>query len=464
MGFHLSTKSHVLGVVSGILVLLSSVAECGGERILKPFDYPAINCRKHSALLTEFGGIGDGKTSNTKAFKTAIDHLKQFATDGGAELIVPPGKWLTGSFNLTSHFTLYIHKDAVILGSQEESDYPHIPPLPSYGKGRDGGGRFSSLIFGTNLTDVVITGGNGTINGQGRVWWDKFKQKKLVDTRPYLIEIMFSDQVQISNLTLIDSHHGMSTPDVIIQGMTILAPVDVPNTDGINPGTCAINRLNIWLWLDDLTHTNRDAIGTELSSKEWLGPVRDPIWSPNQGHSHQEAHLHIPRQRPEDITAINSQSGVRIKTGVGRGGYVQDIYARKMTMKTMKYVFWMTSDYGSHPDDEWDRKAIPKIENINYREVVAENVTYSARLDGIAGDKFTGICISDVTIRLTQKPKQLQWNCTNVEGVTSQVTPQSCDLLPPSKGPLQCTFPENQLPIEAVKLKTCSYTASKKMM
>ena len=109
---------QVLGVVSGVLVLLSSVAECRGERILKPFDYPAINCRKHSALLTEFGGIGDGKTSNTKAFKTAIDHLKQFATDGGAELIVPPGKWLTGSFNLTSHFTLYIHKDAVILGSQ----------------------------------------------------------------------------------------------------------------------------------------------------------------------------------------------------------------------------------------------------------------------------------------------------------------------------------------------------------
>lgn len=31
--------------------------------------------------------------------------------------------------------------------------------LPSYGRGRDApGGRFSSLIFGTNLTDVVITG------------------------------------------------------------------------------------------------------------------------------------------------------------------------------------------------------------------------------------------------------------------------------------------------------------------
>ncbi|KAJ9679526.1 hypothetical protein PVL29_021446 [Vitis rotundifolia] len=475
MGFHLSTKSHVLGVVSGILVLLSLVAECRAERILKSFDYPAINCRKHSALLTEFGGIGDGKSSNTKAFKTAIDHLKQFATDGGAELIVPPGKWLTGSFNLTSRFTLYIHKDAVILGSQEESDYPHIPPLPSYGKGRDGAGRFSSLIFGTNLTDVVITGGNGTINGQGRVWWDKFKQKKLVDTRPYLIEILFSNQVQISNLTLIDSPswnvHPVYCSNVIIQGMTILAPVDVPNTDGINPDSCANVKIE-----DCYIVSGDDCIavksGWDQYGIKYGVPTRDMVIrrltciSPDSAVIALGSEMSggIKNVRAEDITAINSQSGVRIKTGVGRGGYVKDIYVRKMTMKTMKYVFWMTGDYGSHPDDKWDRKAIPKIENINYREVVAENVTYSARLDGISGDKFTGICISDVTIRLTQKPKELQWNCTNVEGVTSQVTPQSCDLLPPSKGPLQCTFPENQLPIEGVKLKTCSYTASKKMM
>ncbi|TKY59073.1 polygalacturonase protein [Spatholobus suberectus] len=55
-----------------------------------------------------------------------------------------------------------------------------IDPLPSYGRGRDTqGGRFSCLIFGTNLTDVVITGDNGTIDGQ--------------------------DNVQIFNLTLVNS-------------------------------------------------------------------------------------------------------------------------------------------------------------------------------------------------------------------------------------------------------------------
>lgn len=34
-----------------------------------------------------------------------------------------------------------------------------VDPLPSYGHGRDtAGGRYISLLFGTNLTDVIVTG------------------------------------------------------------------------------------------------------------------------------------------------------------------------------------------------------------------------------------------------------------------------------------------------------------------
>ena len=46
--------------------------------------------------------------------------------------------------------------------------------------------------------------------------------------------------------------------------------------------------------------------------------------------------------RAEDITAIDTQSSVRIKTAVGRGAYVKDIYVRRMTLKTKKYVIWKT--------------------------------------------------------------------------------------------------------------------------
>jgi hypothetical protein len=79
--------------------------------------------RAVSASVEEFGAVGDGVTSNTAAFRRAVAELESRARDvggggGGSRLVVPPGRWLTGSFNLTSRFTLFLHRGAVILGSQ----------------------------------------------------------------------------------------------------------------------------------------------------------------------------------------------------------------------------------------------------------------------------------------------------------------------------------------------------------
>ncbi|KAM7273449.1 hypothetical protein ACFE04_028113 [Oxalis oulophora] len=429
-------------------------------------EYEAMNCRKHSALLTDFGGVGDGKTLNTKAFKYAIQNLSKLAVDGGAQLIVPPGKWLTGSINLTSHFTLFLHKDAVLLGSEEESEWPLLPALPSYGRGRDGpDGRFSSLIFGTNLTDVIVTGNNGTLNGQGQIWWKKFKASKLTSTRPYLIEFMYSNQIQISNITLIDSPswniHPTYSSNVLVQGVTILAPVDSPNTDGINPDSCNNTRIE-----DSFIVSGDDCIAVKSGWDQYgnrfgmpttnLTIRRVTCISPDSATIALGSEMSggIRNVRAEDIIAINTESAIRIKTAVGRGAYVKDIYARRFTLKTMKYVFWMTGDYGSHPDEGYDPKALPEITNINYSDFVADNVTISAKLAGIDGDKFTGICISNVHIQLAEKAKKLQWNCTNVEGATRNVIPNPCATLP-AKGKA-CPFPNDKLPMEEIQLKTCS--------
>ena len=77
---------------------------------------PAV-IRPHSVAITEFGAVGDGVTLNTKAFQNAIFYLNSFADKGGAKLFVPAGQWLTGSFDLISHLTLWLDKDAIILGS-----------------------------------------------------------------------------------------------------------------------------------------------------------------------------------------------------------------------------------------------------------------------------------------------------------------------------------------------------------
>lgn len=62
--------------------------------------------------------MGDGETLNTVAFQNAIFYLKSFADKGGAQLYVPAGRWLTGTVKLTSHLTLFLEKEAIILGSK----------------------------------------------------------------------------------------------------------------------------------------------------------------------------------------------------------------------------------------------------------------------------------------------------------------------------------------------------------
>lgn len=163
----------------------------------------------------------------------------------------------------------------------------------------------------------------------------------------------------------------------------------------------------------------------------------------------------IKNVRVEDLTAINTEAAIRIKTGRGRGAYVKDIFARRMTLKTMKYVFWMTGNYGSHPDNKFDPNAIPDVHGVNYKDIVAENVSKSARLEGIEGYPFKGICISNATLGLSAKPKKVQWLCTDVEGVTSGVSPPACDSLPEKKD-VVCEYPEDKLPIEGVELESCT--------
>ena len=73
--------------------------------------------RKVVMSIKDFG-VGDGTTSTTEAFRKAVRYVQGFGDKGGTQLNVPEGLWLTGSFNLTSNFTLFLQKGAVILGSQ----------------------------------------------------------------------------------------------------------------------------------------------------------------------------------------------------------------------------------------------------------------------------------------------------------------------------------------------------------
>ncbi|CAN1281330.1 Probable polygalacturonase [Linum perenne] len=187
-----------LSMVALLLLLALSFSvngEEGGEWSNGRCDHkPSLQPRPHSVSILEFGAVGDGKSLNTLAFQNAIFYLKSFADKGGAQLYVPTGKWLTGSFNLTSHLTLFLSKNAVILGSQTGIEFRTT-------KGRGG------YIKHVAISDIELVNITTAFSARGDVGIhpdEEFDPQAL----PTIEGISFSDVVG-SNVTLAGNFTGI---------------------------------------------------------------------------------------------------------------------------------------------------------------------------------------------------------------------------------------------------------------
>ncbi|CAA0818695.1 Pectin lyase-like superfamily protein [Striga hermonthica] len=392
--------------------------------------------------LTDFGGVGDGVTLNTAAFERAVAAISKLGKKGGGQLNVPPGNWLTAPFNLTSHMTLFLAEGAVILGINDEKYWPLMPPLPSYGYGREHPGpRYGSLIHGQYLKDVVITGHNGTINGQGQIWWRKYKQKLLNHTRGPLVQIMWSSDIVISNLTLRDSPfwtlHPYDCRNVRLKNLTILAPVyQAPNTDGIDPDSCqdmVIEDCYISVGDDCVAiKSGWDQYGTAYGR-----PSKNIILRNLVVRSNVSAGISIGSEMSggvsnvtiENIHVWSSRRAVRIKTASGRGGYVRDIRYRNLTFDNVRVGIVIKTDYNEHPDGGYDPRAFPVLANISYETVHGEGVRVPVRIQGSEEIPVTNVTFRDMSVGVTDKRKNV-FQCGYVQGqVVGTIYPAPCENL-----------------------------------
>ncbi|KAI5398896.1 hypothetical protein KIW84_064326 [Lathyrus oleraceus] len=317
---------------------------------------------------------------------------------------------------------------------QNSEDWPVVDPLPSYGRGRElPGRRHRSLIYGHNLTDVIITGDNGTIDGQGSIWWDKFRNKTLDHTRPHLVELMNSTEVLISNLTFLNSPfwtiHPVYCRHVIVQNVTILAPLSSPNTDGIDPDSsndvciedCYISTGDDLISIKSGWDEYGISFGrpsTNIIIRRLTGRTTSAGISIGSEMSGGVSEVHA-----EDINIFDSRSAIRIKTSPGRGGYVKNVYISNMTLVNIDIAIRFSGLYGEHPDDAYDPDALPVIERITIKDVIGKNIKRAGLIQGIKGDSFVNICLSNITLNVSKKKP---WNCSNVKGYSELVSPEAC--------------------------------------
>ncbi|CAF1704775.1 BnaCnng27510D [Brassica napus] len=395
-------------------------------------DHFKLDPRPHSVSILEFGAVGDGNYLNTLAFQNAIFYLKSFADKGGAQLYVPPGKWLTGSFNLTSHLTLFLEKGATILASPDQSHWDTVSSLPSYGRGK----RYRSLINGDNLLDVVITGDNGTFDGQGAVWWEWFESGTLNYSRPHIIELVSSKNILISNLTFLNAPsvniHPVYCSHVHIRKVLIETTVDSPYVLGVVPdssdnvciedSTINVGHDTISLksgWDQYGINYNRPTTNVHIRNLSLKSPTGAAISFGS------EMSGGISDVTVELLTIQSSHVGVAFRTTRGRGGYIRNITISGVILSRVDTAIVADGHTGSHADDKYDRDALPVVTHVLMRNFTGEGIGLAGKFTGIGESPFTSICLSDIHLQTSSE----SWVCSNVSGFSDDVTPEPCQEL-----------------------------------
>jgi len=156
---------------------------CKGENPYKkytqslPFEMPEVKAPvipDRKVNLKDFGAVGDGSTLCTDAFAKAIASL---TAQGGGHLIVPSGVWFTGPIVLKSNIDLHLEMGAVIQFSPDESLYAVIKT--SF-EGLDTR-RCQSPLSADGAENIAITG-QGVIDGNGQ-FWRPVKKSKVTDSQ-----------------------------------------------------------------------------------------------------------------------------------------------------------------------------------------------------------------------------------------------------------------------------------------
>jgi hypothetical protein len=110
--------------------------------------------------VRDYGAAGNGNTLDTPAINKAIEVC---AAAGGGQVLLPPGKYLSGTVHLKSHVTLFLEAGAALIGTPDLNKYQY-PSIPEFMPEAKWGKWHRALILGEGLEDITITG-QGVIDG-----------------------------------------------------------------------------------------------------------------------------------------------------------------------------------------------------------------------------------------------------------------------------------------------------------
>ncbi|MEU9407445.1 pectinesterase family protein [Streptomyces sp. NPDC048281] len=340
---------------------------------------------------TAYGAKADGRTKDTVALQKTID-----ACAGKGTVELTGGKYLSGPLTLRSDLTFTLDSGATLLASQDAADYAAS------------GTKLAPFLSASGVQNLTVTG-SGTIDGQGAPWWARTKSEKAagktLSSRPGLVDIGDASGVKITGITLKNAPNVHITLKKVtgaaLDRITISAPADSPNTDGIDvwssSGVAVTNSTiddgddNIAI---DSSPSGGPAHDISLSGCTILHGHGLSIGSYTAGGVH-DIDIH-------DNTLNGTTAGVRIKTARDRGGEVRDITYRNLTMTNVTTPIQVVGYYPKVPADGDPAQAItgttPNYHDITVSGITATGATEAGQIIGLPERPVTGITLTSVTI------------------------------------------------------------------
>ncbi|MEP7197353.1 MAG: glycosyl hydrolase family 28 protein [Saprospiraceae bacterium] len=191
--------------------------------------------------IRSFGAKADGITINTKVIQNAID--KAFLAGGGT-VVIPKGRYVSGSIILKNGVGLRLEKNAVLLGSLEISDYIKL-------------NRWKALIMADGAINIFISG-KGIIDGRGgelalridSLFYagkiDSFnyyltERRPWAELRPQVIEFNRCNKISVTGITIKNSACWVQTyekcKNIVIDKIRVESDT-YWNNDGIDIVDC----------------------------------------------------------------------------------------------------------------------------------------------------------------------------------------------------------------------------------
>lgn len=432
------------------------------ETIIKSVKAPTFPDTTFNIL--EYGAIADGKTINTAAFAKAISACNEA---GGGMVLVPKGQFLTGPIHLKSNVNLHLEEGAEILFSKETKDY--LPVVHTSYEGVELM-NYSPLIYAKGQTNIALTG-KGILNGQAGKdnWWPWCGSKRYGhedgqpaqkddhnlptlrkmnedqvpvserifgeghQLRPLFFETLECENVLVSGVTFTNAPfwviHPLKSKNIRVDGVTVNS--HGPNNDGCDPEYCSnvVIENCIFNTGDDCiaikSGRNNDGRRVNIPSENIV--VQNCTMKDGHGGvvmgSEISAGVRNVFVRNCDMDSPNLDRAIRIKTNTLRGGFVENVFVKDITVGQVKEsVLKVNTYYGIYANQEGD--FMPNIENINLENITVKNGgKYGILIKGRAANPVKNINLKNVTIEKVNEITSIE-NAENINYINTTINNQ----------------------------------------